>query len=177
MSALFALLLVISTALVVFPSRRRPVIAMIEHYGRKVLRREWREWLIQFDQTLTRGTDAFKRKPIILLWVMLLTLADFTCSILAMGFVFEALGPAVKASALISGYVIGIMVGLLSMIPGGLGVQEGSMASVYALLGISFRQAALAAVLFRILYYFLPYLLILPSYNRLVTKANQQPAD
>jgi uncharacterized protein (TIRG00374 family) len=91
-----------------------------------------------------------------------------------MGYVFEALGPPVSAGALVTGYVIGIMAGLLSMVPGGFGVQEGSMAGIYSLLGVQFEQAVLAAILFRILYYLLPYFLILPFYNRLRRRAARQ---
>lgn len=173
MTVLFGLALLLSTLLVVLPSRRRPIITWLVLHGRKLLRRDWSHWLIQLDDTLNCGMDAFKRQPLRLVWVMLLTLLDFACSIIAMGFVFNALGPAIRAEVLVSGYVIGIMAGLLSMIPGGLGVQEGSMASIYALLGVSFRQAILAAILFRILYYLVPYLLILPFYNRVVQNAKQ----
>lgn len=174
MTILFSLLLVMITLLVIFPSRRRPIINLLAGLGRKILRHDYSGWLNQFDDTLTCGTVAFRQKPMVLVWVMLLTLLDFSCSIIAMGYVFEALGPPVKAGALVTGYVIGIMAGLLSMVPGGLGVQEGSMAGIYSLLGVQFEQAVLAAILFRILYYLLPYFLILPFYNRLLHRAAKQ---
>jgi len=174
MTLLFGLVLILITGLVLFPSRRRPFISLLAHLGRRILHRDYITWLTQLDDTLTRGTEAIRNKPIRLVWIMLLTLLDFTCSIIAMGFVFEALGPPVKAAALVTGYVIGIMAGLVSMIPGGLGVQEGSMAGIYALLGVRLEQAVLAAILFRILYYLLPYFLILPFYNRLLHRASKQ---
>jgi uncharacterized protein (TIRG00374 family) len=174
MTMLFSLVLVLITLLVLFPSRRRPVIHLFANLGKRILRRDFTNWLTQFDETLTCGTEAFRQKPIVLIWVMLLTLLDFSCSIIAMGFVFEALGPPVKAGALVTGYVIGIMAGLLSMVPGGFGIQEGSMAGIYALLGVQFEQAVLAAILFRLLYYLIPYFLILPFYNRLLHKAGKQ---
>jgi uncharacterized protein (TIRG00374 family) len=174
MTGVFGLVLILSTFLVIFPSRRRPIITFVIRLSRGFLRRNWLSWMIQLDDTLTSGTVAFSRQPIRLVWVMLLTLLDFSCSIIAMGFVFEALGPPVKAEVVVVGYVIGIMAGLLSMVPGGLGVQEGSMASIYTLLGVPFGQALLAAILFRILYYLLPYLLILPFYNRLRENAKRQ---
>lgn len=174
MTVIFGLVLVVSTFLVIFPSRRRPIINWMVRRSRRFIRRQWISWLIQLDETLTSGTIAFSRQLMRLVWVIALTLLDFSCSIIAMGFVFEALGPPVKAEVLVVGYVIGIMAGLLSMIPGGLGVQEGSMASIYALLGVPFGQAILAAILFRVLYYLLPYLLILPFFNRLRESAKQQ---
>ncbi len=174
MTLLFSLLLILITVLVLFPSRRRPIISLLARLGSRILHRDLSSWLTQFDETLTRGTEAIRLKPIRLLWVMVLTLLDFSCSIIAIGFVFEALGPPVKAAALVTGYVIGIMAGLLSMVPGGLGIQEGSMAGIFALLGVRLEQAVLATILFRIMYYLLPYFLILPFYNRLLHRASEQ---
>ena len=56
------------------------------------------------------------------------------------------------------------------MIPGGLGVQEGSMAGIYALLGVPLNQAVLAAILFRVVYYFAPYLVSLAFYRRMLRR-------
>jgi hypothetical protein len=108
---------------------------------------------------------------------MVLTLADFICSIAAMGIIFKALGTSVTPGVLVTGYVIGIMAGLLSMVPGGFGIQEASMAGIYALLGVPFEVAVLAAILFRVLYYLVPYFCILPFYNRLQHQARQQTAS
>jgi uncharacterized membrane protein YbhN (UPF0104 family) len=47
------------------------------------------------------------------------------------------------------------------MIPGGLGIQEGSMAGIFSLLGTPFEQAILASILFRVIYYIFPYLISL----------------
>ena len=174
MTLLFGLMLILITGLVLFPSRRSPIINLLSRLGQRFLRRDYQPWLTQMDETLTRGTEAFRHKPILLVWIMLLTLIDFTCSIVAMGFCFDALGPAVGAWTLLTGYVIGIMAGLLSMVPGGIGVQEGSMAGIFVLLGVQFEQAILAAILFRLIYYLLPYFFILLFYNSLLRKAKQQ---
>ncbi|MGE5124087.1 MAG: lysylphosphatidylglycerol synthase transmembrane domain-containing protein [Acidobacteriaceae bacterium] len=173
MTLLFGLVLILTTGIVLFPSRRYPIIQLLGRIGVKILHRDYLPWLTQLDETLTRGTLAIRQRPLLLGWIMFLTLVDFICSITAMGFVFEALGPAVSAPALVTGYVIGIMAGLLSMVPGGFGVQEGSMAGIYALLNIRLEQALLAAILFRILYYLVPYFLILPFYRRLLHRAKQ----
>jgi uncharacterized membrane protein YbhN (UPF0104 family) len=56
------------------------------------------------------------------------------------------------------------------MIPGGLGVQEASLAGIYALLGIPFAQAVLVSILFRVVYDFIPFLLSLGLYRRLIRR-------
>lgn len=174
MTLLFALVLIIFTGFFLFPSKRRPMMLFFAKIAKRILRRDIVSWMTQLDETLTQSTQAIRQKPFRLISIMLLTLADFASSIIAMGFVFDALGPAVKAGSLVTGYVIGIMAGLLSMVPGGLGVQEGSMAGIYAMLGVRLEQAVLAAILFRLMYYLLPYLLILPFYNRLLVRAGKQ---
>lgn len=174
MTLLFGLILLLTTAMILFPSRRHPLILFIGRLGQKILRRDYLPWLNQLDESLTLGTQAILHHPFLLLWIMFLTVLDFASSITAMGFVFYALGTSLSPANLVTGYVIGIMAGLVSMVPGGFGVQEGSMAGIYALLGVQLEKAVLAAILFRVLYYLVPYFLILPFYRRLLHSANQQ---
>jgi uncharacterized protein (TIRG00374 family) len=98
----------------------------------------------------------------------MLVVGDWVCMVAVLGFCFDALGNPIEPAVLLIGFVVGIAVGLLSMIPGGLGVQEGSMAAVYALLGVPLGQAVLAAILFRVVYYFAPFLVSLGFYRRLM---------
>jgi uncharacterized protein (TIRG00374 family) len=174
MTLVFTVVLILTTGLVLFPSIRQPIINLLARLGLKILRRDYKPWLTQLDESLTLGRHAIRNRPMLLVWVMALTLADFICSVAAMGFIFKALGTSVTPGVLLTGYVIGIMAGLLSMVPGGFGIQEASMAGIYALLGVPVEVAILAAILFRFLYYFVPYFCILPFYNRLLHQAKQQ---
>ena len=174
MTLFFSSVLFITTILVLFPSKRQPIINVFASLSLKFLHRDIHNWLNQLDESLTRGTKAIQKQPTLLVGIMLLTLIDFISSIIAMGFVLQALGPSVNPPVVVTGYVIGIMAGLISMVPGGFGVQEGSIAGVYSILGVNFEQAVLAAILFRILYYLIPYFLILIFYSRLLRVAKQQ---
>jgi uncharacterized protein (TIRG00374 family) len=176
MTTLFAVILILITGIFLFPFLRKPLINIAAYLGRRLLRRDYLPWLTQFDESLSRGTRGIRRRPILLAWIMLLTLADFVCSVAAMGYIFIALGTNLSIGVLVTGYVIGIMAGVVSMVPGGFGVQEASMAGIYALLGVPLAQAVLATILFRILYYFVPYFCILPFYNRILVRAKQQAA-
>ena len=177
MTLIFLLVLILSSGFVFFSSIRQPIIGLLAYLGLKILRRDYKPWFSQLDETMTRGGQAIHNRPILLVWIMVLTLADFICSIAAMGMIFKALGTSVTPGVLVTGYVIGIMAGLLSMVPGGFGIQEASMAGIYALLGVPFEVAVLAAILFRVLYYLVPYFCILPFYNRLQHQARQQTAS
>jgi hypothetical protein len=174
MTLIFGCVLILTSGLVLFPTIRQPVLSLLGSLGLKILRRDYKAWLEQLDETLTCGTRAIRYRPMLLVWILILTLADFICSIAAMGFIFKALGASVTPGVLVTGYVIGIMAGLLSMVPGGFGIQEASMAGIYAFLGVPFEVAVLAAILFRVLYYLVPYFCILPFYNRLLHQARQQ---
>jgi glycosyltransferase 2 family protein len=171
MTFIFFLILVFTTGMILFPSRRHPIILFLARLSQRILHRDYLQWLTQLDESLTFGTQAILKHPYLLLWIMVLTVLDFASSITAMGFVFLALGTSMTPAVLVTGYVIGIMAGVVSLVPGGFGVQEGSMAGIYALLGIRLEHAVLAAILFRILYYLVPYFLILPFYQRLLRRA------
>jgi uncharacterized protein (TIRG00374 family) len=123
--------------------------------------------------TLTRGVTGMRAHRSLLLVLVGLTVADRTCSVAALWFCFDALGDPISLGVLLTGFSMGVTAGVLSMVPGGLGVQEGSMASVYALLGVSLQQAALAAILFRVVYYLIPYLASLGLYWRLLRQVGR----
>ena len=62
------------------------------------------------------------------------------------------------------------------MLPGGMGVQEGSMVGIYVLLGVDYERAVLASVLFRAIYYLVPFAASLLLYARILrgqTRAQQ----
>ena len=47
---------------------------------------------------------------------------------------------------------------IASLVPGGLGIMEGSMAAVFVTLGVQFEQAVVAILIYRAAYYGLPIL-------------------
>lgn len=97
-----------------------------------------------------------------------LILADWGATVLVVIFCFSAFGDPIGLGVLITGFAVGIAVGLFSMIPGGLRAQEASMAGIYSLLGIPLEQAVLVSLLFRLVYYFVPFGVSLVLYRRLL---------
>jgi uncharacterized protein (TIRG00374 family) len=95
-------------------------------------------------------------------------------SVLALGACFEALRTPVHPGVLLTGFAIGVSVGFLSMLPGGIGAQEGSMAGIYVLLGVGYERALLAAMLFRVIYYVVPFALSLILYARLLRTPSRE---
>ncbi len=68
---------------------------------------------------------------------------------------FIALGQEISPLYVVLTVSISIMIGQLIVVPGGIGVVEGSMISLYTLLGVSVEIAAMVAILDRIVYYML----------------------
>ncbi len=169
-SVLF-LLFIVQSLLVFRSGTRRALLNGIRRFVKRFFRKDLERVLADFDTAMARGVAGMRRKPRSALLIGALVLVDWFGSALALGFCFEALGAPLKPAVLFTGFVIGMTAGVLSALPAGIGVQDGSMAGVFALLGVGFEEAVLAALLFRGVYYVVPYLVSLAFYWRLTPKA------
>lgn len=167
-SGLLIVLLVLVILVVLSDALRVRVLGAAGRIWRSITRCKVERQLEDFNSTLAQGVSSIRTRPRALVVPLMLVMADWVCMVAVLGFCFDALGNPIEPAVLLIGFVVGIAVGLLSMIPGGLGVQEGSMAAVYALLGVPLGQAVLAAILFRVVYYFAPFLVSLGFYRRLM---------
>ncbi len=161
---------ILATLLIFVPERRGQVLRALVRLGRSLFHRDLGETLQRFDDTLSRGVEAMRRKSWTVVLVMALTWVDWFASVGVVWLCFDALGEPMRLGVILTGYVIGVMAGVLSMLPGGVGVQEGSMAGIFVLLGASFQQALLASILFRGIFFFLPYGISLAFYGRLLRR-------
>ena len=59
------------------------------------------------------------------------------------------------------GFSTGVFLSLINLVPGGLGIMEGSMAAVFSAFGVPLETAVVATVIFRASYYVLPLTLTL----------------
>ncbi len=163
------ILLLILASVIVFSIRFRGALlrgaARIVHF---ISRRKIDNALNDFDKAMTRGVLIIKHHPGVLVSLLLVAVGDWVGTAAALWFCFAALDIFLGAGTLITGFSLGITAGFISMVPGGLGVQEGSLAGIYALFGIPIGTAVLAAILFRIVYYFVPFLISLGFYRRLL---------
>ena len=120
--------------------------------------------LVDLDIGLATAGRAIRERPAAVLPPVLLTIVDWMAVLAAFWLCLEAVGQPVGVRVLIAGFAIGMNVGVVSLIPGGVGVQEGSQAGVLALFGVPFGPALLASVLFRVIYYLVPFFVSLPLY-------------
>jgi uncharacterized protein (TIRG00374 family) len=126
--------------------------------------------LNDFNTALTRGVAVLRQQPTTLAILLLLAVVDWASTIAALWFCFAAIGEQLSIGTLMAGFSLGITAGFVSFIPGGLGVQEGSMAGIFGLMGVPVSTAFLGAILFRIVYYLVPFIVSLGCYRRLLRR-------
>lgn len=124
----------------------------------------------RFHATVALGIQAMRERPLAMIVVMILIAIDWAFSLMALWFCFRAFSITLPPGQAISGFVIGTVAGVASLLPGGLGIQEASMAGIFALFGISFEKAVLASILYRAVYSIAPYLVSLGLYRQILRR-------
>jgi uncharacterized protein (TIRG00374 family) len=154
----FAFLLVISSVIVFSKPVRQWIFAILSaiaslFFPKKKLMSFFTDLDTAFDEGIARG----RKKPDLLFLMLALVSLDWGAMIVCLGYCFSAFGPGLAAGKLLAGFVVGISAGVLSLIPGGIGVQDGSMAGIYVLFGATLGQTILALILFRLFFYLIPF--------------------
>jgi uncharacterized membrane protein YbhN (UPF0104 family) len=157
----------VATAVILSSPVRRWLRGQLAHVIRWVRkgRDDGAQGLATFDAALTRGMEAVRRHPEELIYLLLVTACDWFSAMICLGFCFQRWhAPAVCRVA--HRQRAGAFGGPGLHDPGGLGIQEGSMAAYHSLWHLV-EQATLASVLFRVIYYFVPLAISLVFYRRL----------
>jgi uncharacterized protein (TIRG00374 family) len=173
---LIALLLVATG--IAFNARLRVfVLHGIARIWQVVSRRNIQNTLEQFSEAVTLGVEDLKKRRKNRIPLAISIAVDVATSIAVLWFCFAALGIPVSLGVLLTGFNFGITLTVISFIPGDMGVQEATMAGVFALFGVPFSQGVIAAVLFRVVYYFVPFVISLAFYWSLLReKVAEEPA-
>lgn len=167
--AVLGALLGFAAGSVVFSDRLRARLARLAIWlVKKILRRDVSEAVEQFSSHAAQAVAYLKQYPARFLMVMLLILAEMVANAIALGFCMRTFGPGLSPGGVAAVYILGTVAGVLTALPGGAGVQEGTMIGLTVAQGVGFEQSVLAAILFRIAQTFLPYLVSLPLYLHLL---------
>ncbi|MBX3028032.1 flippase-like domain-containing protein [bacterium] len=116
-------------------------------------------WRYQFN--LNRGISFLLARRRAMVQPLIYIALDWLLTILVLYAAFLAVHYPIALSHVIVGFAVGIVLSFASLIPGGLGVMEGSMAAVFASMQVPFETAVIAVLLFRVAYYLLPLLISL----------------
>ena len=77
-------------------------------------------------------------------------------------------------SVVMMGFGVGLFCSLVSFIPGGLGIMEGSMTAVFVSLGVPMEPTVLAVLIFRLTYQIIPLVVSLFLFHGLVRQSIRQ---
>jgi uncharacterized protein (TIRG00374 family) len=135
-TGILTLLLVVASIMVFSTMVRRFMFKGLGRVFHYVTRRNLNSTLNDLNMTLTHGVYLIRQRPRLLVILFALAVGDWASTVTALWFCFTALGYSMATGHLLTGFTLGITARFISFIPGGLGVQEGSMAGIYALLGV-----------------------------------------
>jgi uncharacterized protein (TIRG00374 family) len=176
---LFAGLLAWAVVLMYQRRLRRRTLFFIADAGHRILRRLVPRWtpgrvrLWRFQHNLNEGLEfLLARKDQMLApagWIML----DWLLTIAILWAAFRAVNYPIPPGLVVVGFAVGICISLISFVPGGLGVMEGSMTAVFSSLDVPWESAFLAVVIFRVAYYVLPLLVSLGLFHGVMRQAFQ----
>jgi glycosyltransferase 2 family protein len=156
---------------------RRRTLFFIADAGHRILRRVIPRWtpgrvrLWRFQHNLNDGLEFLLARKRRMLgpagWIML----DWVLTLGILWAAFRAVNYPIPPGLVVVGFAIGILLSLVSFVPGGLGIMEGSMTAVFTSLGVPFENAFLAVLIFRVAYYVLPLLLSFVFFHGLMLQA------
>ncbi|HVN84941.1 MAG TPA: flippase-like domain-containing protein [Candidatus Binatia bacterium] len=110
----------------------------------------------RFQRNLNRGIEFMLARKTHMVMPTLYIFVDWIVTLAILDGAFVALRYNIPFNFVVVGFAIGVTLSLISFIPGGLGIMEGSMAAVFASLGVPFETAVVAVLIFRVAYYVLP---------------------
>jgi uncharacterized protein (TIRG00374 family) len=178
--ASFAVLLVVVFVLAIRPALRRRTLlktTMILHAaGRRVAPR-WtprRARLGRFQHNLDQGLHFLLMRKRRMLPATLWIFFDWVLTVGVLWAAFWAVGTQLPLSVVTMGFSVGLFFSLVSFIPGGLGIMEGSMTAVFVSLDQPFEPTVLAVLIFRLTYQVVPLLMSLFMFHGLVRQAIRQ---
>jgi glycosyltransferase 2 family protein len=155
------------------------LLFFIADAGHRLLRRLVPRWtpgrvrLWRFQHNLNEGIEFLLARKEQMIgpagWIMV----DWVLTIAILWAAFRAVNHPIPPGLVVVGFAIGIALSMLSFVPGGLGVMEGSMTAVFSSLGVPWETAFLAVVIFRVAYYVLPLLVSLFFFHAVMRQAAQ----
>ena len=175
------LTLVLATAWLVARSERARsavlavAIRVVSRVARTFRRPHWTEAVrTLLDRALARSSLAGHRLPVT---AMAWTVVRLAGSAGALALVLLALDVRVSAAVLVFAYTTGKAAGVLSIVPAGLGIVEGSTAGVLTSLGVPYETALAAVLLHRGAYHLVPALVAIALAGPLLRAATAAPTD
>lgn len=171
------MLLVASISVILFirPARQK-AFAVTASLIQRITGTDLGEHGVRFNIATNRAVSFRRLNRSSVALVALLIVVEALAALTVLWLSSAALDSAVSPVVLVAGFGIGTAAAVASMLPGGLGVQEGTMTGVFTLLGVDVDHAVAIAVLFRVLYFFVPFAVSLVLYKWLLSRRDAREA-
>jgi hypothetical protein len=130
--------------------------------------RVWR-----FQRNLNRGLEFLLRRKGRMVVPTLWIIVDWMFTLLILYGAFVAVQHRIPLTFVVVGFAVGIVLSLVSFVPGGLGVMEGSMAAIFTSLGVPFETAVVAVLIFRFAYYVVPMIVSMFFFRRMLVQGTR----
>ncbi len=105
------------------------------------------------------------------LWILL----DWVVTLGVLWSCFWAVGINVSFPLIAVGFAIGILFSMISVLPAGLGLMEGSLTTVFVSMGLPFEATLIAVLLFRVVYFGIPFGISLTAFHGALEQARHTP--
>ncbi len=128
-------------------------------------------WRYQFN--LNRGIAFLLSQKREMLAPLFYIVLDWIFTVLILHSAFLAVRYHINLSYVVVGFAVGFVLSFASLIPGGLGVMEGSMAAIFAGMGVPFETAVIAVLVFRVSFYLLPLFISLLFLHEMFVQGTQ----
>jgi uncharacterized protein (TIRG00374 family) len=110
------------------------------------------------------GFATIMKHPLSLLQFVGITVIDYVALLAVWYYSFHALHYEMNLWYMVLGVTIGHIVGILSMVPGGIGTMEGSLALVYTAFGVPVEITLGAALIYRVSFNIIPFFMSIPIF-------------
>jgi uncharacterized protein (TIRG00374 family) len=166
-------LLIVYSLIFLSKNIRGFILRGIAKIWRLIVRRNSQKQTGDFNNAIEQTKTELSEHPRLGFLLLGFMFGDWIFTLVTFELCFMAFGLVTPFTSLTSGYIVGRTAALLSLIPGGIGIQSTSTAGIYSLLGIPFSIALLVAVLFRVVYQYIPYISSFPLFRSLLRLASQ----
>jgi glycosyltransferase 2 family protein len=114
-----------------------------------------------FEKELHEGIDFLIAQGAKMIPPLLYIGVDWFLMLATLYAAFHCVEHPVPMHVVVIGFSTGVFLSLINLVPGGIGIVEGSMAAVFSSFGVPLETAVVATVIFRASYYVLPLALTL----------------
>jgi len=173
----FAVVLVFVLVLAVRPAlRRRTLLRLtvtVHALGKRFVpsRTPRRAKLARFQRNLNQGFDFLLKRKNGMTAPTCWILFDWILTIGVLWTAFWVVSYPLPLSVVVMGFGVGLLVQLMSFVPGGVGVMEGAMTAVFVSLKVPKETALLAVLIFRLTYQVVPLAMSLLLFHGVVRQA------